>query len=175
MTRKPPNPLDLSEIEQIKVLKASGLSYYAVAKKVGRDSKTVKRCCIDPRNAEEIKEIQRELAGYFEDLSMRLITSVSNEDIERLNGYQRIISAGICVDKLRLLRNESTENISITAVNMRREDRDKRIKEIEARLIEIDGVGEDVEQEKRLGKPLEDKTHNPIDDVERVVEKPNED
>lgn len=125
MARKSPNPLTLCEIEQIKVLKASGLSYYAVAKKVGRDHKTVKRCCQDPRNAEEIKVIQQELASYFEDLSMRLITSVTDEDIQKLNGYQRIISAGICVDKLRLLRNESTENISIEAIHASREDRKK--------------------------------------------------
>ncbi len=33
--KKPPKPLDLYEIEQIKVLKASGDSYNAIAKKVG--------------------------------------------------------------------------------------------------------------------------------------------
>ncbi len=71
MARKAPNPLDLYEIEQIKVLKASGLSYYAVAKKVGRDRKTVKRCYQDPRNTEEIENIRRQMAGYFEDLAIR--------------------------------------------------------------------------------------------------------
>ena len=41
MTRKPPTHLTLSEIENIKVLKASGLTYYAVAKRVNRSVKTV--------------------------------------------------------------------------------------------------------------------------------------
>ena len=116
MARKAPNHLTLSEIENIKVLKASGLTHYAIAKRVGRDSKTIKRCCQDPRNAEEIKSIQRELAGYFEDLTMRMLTSIKDEDISDLSGYQRIISAGICVDKFRLLRNESTENISMDMI-----------------------------------------------------------
>ncbi len=172
MDRKPPNPLDLYEIEQIKVLKASGLSYYAVAKKVGRDHKTVKRCCIDPRNAEEIKAIQRQLASYFEDLSMRLITSISDEDIERLNAYQRIISAGISVDKLRLLRNESTQNVCIDTVNMNLKAVRERLAELRERQAKR--IGEDYETlhepksellenpenlEKKLA--LENKTHTP--------------
>jgi hypothetical protein len=172
MAKKPPKPLDLYEIEQIKVLKASGLSYNAVAKKVGRDHKTIKRCCMNPRNAEEIKTIQRELAGYFEDLTVRFITSISDEDIKKLNGYQRVIAAGIAVDKFRLLRNESTENISINAIHSRREDRNKRTEELRREREKMTGVDEDVEQEKQLA--LEDKTHNPIDDVEKVVEIPNE-
>ncbi len=144
------------EIEQIKVLKASGLSYYAVAKKVGREPKTVKRCCMDPRNAEEIKDIQRELASYFEDLSMRLITSISDEDIERLNAYQRIISAGISVDKLRLLRNESTQNLAIDVVK-------RDWKEVQARLEELrerraKRIGEDYET---LHEPKSELLENP--------------
>ncbi len=179
--KKPPKPLDLYEIEQIKVLKASGLSYCAVAKKVGRSNKTVKRCCMDPRNAEEIKEIQRELAGYFEDLSMRLITSISDEDIERLNGYQRVIAAGIAVDKCRLIRNESTENISIDAIRANRKDIAERIMELKIERAEMDGGNYEAEDQelkekvlRKLGKPVVDTTHVPIDDVEKAVEKPNE-
>ncbi len=182
MARKSPNPLAVYEIEQIKVLKASGLSYYAVAKKIGRDSKTVKRCCMKPRNADEIKNIQRELAGYFEDLSMRLITSISDEDIERLNGYQRVIAAGIAVDKFRLLRNESTENISIDDIRAKREDLAERIMELKIERAEMDGGDYEAEDKKlkekvlgKMGKFVEDTTHVPIDDVEKVVEKSNED
>ncbi|MHC4269348.1 MAG: helix-turn-helix domain-containing protein [Planctomycetota bacterium] len=149
MTRKPPTPLTLSEIEKIKVLKASGLSFYAVAKRVGREPKTVKRCCQDPRNAEEIKSIQQELASYFEDLSMRLITSVTDGDIEKLSGYQRVISAGICVDKLRLLRNESTENISMQTINANREDLEERKILLEKRLFELTGVNSETRLKKR--------------------------
>ncbi len=156
MARKSPNPLTLYEIEQIKVLKASGLSYYAVARKLGRDSKIIRRCCQDPRNAEEIKDIQRELASYFEDLSMRLITSISDEDIERLNAYQRIISAGISVDKLRLLRNESTQNLAIDVVK-------RDWKEVQARLEELrkrqaKRIGEDYET---LHEPKSELLENP--------------
>ncbi len=156
MARKTPNHLDLFEIEEIKVLKASGLSYYAVAKKVGRDHKTVKRCCQNPRNAEEIKVIQRELAGYFEDLSVRLITSITDEDIEKLNCYQRVIAAGISVDKLRLLRNESTENISMAVIVDNIEERKRQIKEAGARIAKLTGEieveGEGIEKARKTGR-----------------------
>ncbi len=163
MAKKPPKPLDLYEIEQIKVLKASGLSYYAVAKKVGRDHKTVKRYCMDPRTAEEIKEIQRELAGYFEDLGVRLITSISDEDILKLNCYQRVIAAGIAVDKFRLLRNESTENINIHEVHANIEDTEERIIELKIKIAEMTGEDQKLKEKvlKKLGKPVEDKTHTP--------------
>lgn len=181
MAKKPPKPLDLFEIEQIKVLKASGLSDYAISKKVGRDHKTVKRCCMNPRNAQEIKEIQGFLAGYFEDLGMRLITSISDEDILKLNCYQRVIAAGIAVDKFRLLRNESTEIISIDEMDRNIEDGQERIIELEQRIFEVTGEDYEAERKKlrekalrKLGKPVVDTTHTPIDDVEKIVEKTNE-
>jgi hypothetical protein len=137
--KKPPKPLDLYEIEQIKVLKASGLSDNAVAKKVGRARKTVKRCCMKPRNAEEIEVIRQALASHFEDLTMRLITSISDEDILGLSAYQRVIAAGISVDKLRLLRNESTQNVSIDVIIRDRKFVQDRLKELRERRSKRNG------------------------------------
>ena len=163
--KKSPVHLDLFEIEQIKVLKAGGLTDYAIAKKVGRDRKTVKRCYMDPRNAEEIEAIQGELAGYFEDLTMRLITSITDEEIIKLNVYQRVIAAGIAVDKFRLLRNESTEKISIDVINISRERVRERLIELEKKKAKRSGVDYEA---KRIGKPVENETHDPVDDVEKV-------
>ncbi len=137
MTRNPPTHLTVSEIENIKVLKASGLTHYAISKRVGRSVKCIKRCSENPRNAEEIKEIQSELAGYFEDLTMRLLTSISDSDIDKLSGYQRMISAGISVDKSKLLRNESTHNVSLDVIHSNMAERQKRRQELLAELGEF--------------------------------------
>ncbi len=134
MNRNPPTHLTVSEIENIKVLKASGLTNYAVSKRVGRSVKTVKRCCETPRNAEAIKEVQCRLAGYFEDLAMRLITSITDEGIDKLNTLQRVTSAAISVDKLRLLRENSTENIAIAASRASVSEMDQQIIELEKKL-----------------------------------------
>ena len=112
MNRRPPTPLDLKEKEKIKVLRASGKTYHAISKEIARDPKTVKKACLEPQIAREIKEIKEELAVFFEDMAKRMITSITDEDINKLSAYQRVLSSGISVDKMRLLRDESTENVS---------------------------------------------------------------
>jgi hypothetical protein len=155
-------PLNFDEIEQVKILRANGLTYNAISLKINRNPKTVKKACLVPEIAEEIREMQEELADSYEGLSRRMIDSISDEDIEKLNAYQRTISSGICTDKMRLLRNESTSNISIAA-NI--EETERQIKEVEARIdkltgeIEMENQGNQENLEKRLA--LENKTHTP--------------
>jgi len=116
MSRKPPNPLTVKELETIKALRASGLTYHAIAVEISRDPKTIKRACLEPEAQEQIQVIKEELAGMFEGLAKRMITSISDEDILKINAYQRTISAGISTDKMRLLKGQSTENLAIDAV-----------------------------------------------------------
>ncbi len=116
--------------------------------------------------AQDITEIQEELADAYEALSRRMIESITDEDILALNAYQRTIASGICTDKMRLLRNESTENISIDALRDNMEARAERIMELKIRLAEKRGVDYEAEQQKlkekvlrRLEKPVEDKAY----------------
>jgi hypothetical protein len=158
-------PLNFDEIEQVKILRANGLTYNAISLKINRNPKTVKKACLVPEIAEEIREMQEELADSYEGLSRRMIDSISDEDIEKLNAYQRTISSGICTDKMRLLRNESTSNISIAAIDANIEETERQIKEVEARIdkltgeIEMENQGNQENLEKRLA--LENKTHTP--------------
>ena len=115
MSRKPPNPLTVKELEQIKVLRASGLTYHAIAVETNRDPKTIKKACLEPEASTQIQEMKQELADMFEGLAQRMITSISDEDIQKINAYQRTVSAGISTDKMRLLKGQSTENIAVDA------------------------------------------------------------
>ncbi len=135
--------LSFHEIEQIKVLRASGLTFHAISLELKRDPKTVKRTCLDPMVASEIMEIQEELADAYEGLGRRMIDSITNEDIQKLNAYQRTIASGICTDKMRLLRNESTQNISVDDINksieeLKNEEREL-MKELTGENPESDG------------------------------------
>ncbi len=112
---------------------------------------------------------------------MRLLTSISDEDILKLNCYQRVIAAGITVDKLRLLRDQSTENISINEIKRSLEETREERMRLEIEISEKDGGVYEAEQKKlkekvlkKLGKPVVDTTHTPIDDVEKVIEIPND-
>ncbi|MEW6214967.1 MAG: helix-turn-helix domain-containing protein [Nitrospirota bacterium] len=116
MTKRPPNPLTVKELEQIKALRASGLSFHAISKEIKRDPKTVKKACLEPQTANEIQVMKEELANFFEDLARRMITSITEEDIQKINAYQRTLSAGIATDKMRLLKEQSTENIAFHAI-----------------------------------------------------------
>lgn len=155
------NSLDFHEIEQVKILRANGLTYHVISQKIDRYPKTVKKVCLDPMVASEIIEIQEVLADAYEGLSRRMVESITDEDIDKLNAYQRTIASGICTDKMRFLRNESTSNFSIDALHDNMEVRAERIMELKIRQAELKGVDYDAEQQKlkekvlrRLGKPL---------------------
>ncbi len=125
---KRPTPLNVMELEQVKVLRASGLTYHAISKQVDRDPKTIKKACLDPDMATEIEQVKVALADRFEDLAVRMIVSISDKDITRINALQRTTAAAIAVDKRRLLVGLSTQNISISAIveEIHREEREER-------------------------------------------------
>ena len=132
-------PLNYHEIEEIKILRADGLTFHAISQKINRDPKTVQKACLDPVIASEIIEIKEVLADQYENLARRMIDSITEEDIQKINAYQRTIASGICTDKMRLLRNESTDNFSIKLANESIEALDEQIIEAEQRLSELTG------------------------------------
>ena len=148
-------PLAFKEIQALQILRASGLTYNAIAEQINRSPKTIKKACLNPVIASEIKEIQEELADAYEGLSRRILESITQEDIQKLNAYQRMIAAGIATDKMRLLRNESTENISMAKVEMNRKEIAVKCAEVEKRIREL--KGEKTETHQKKSKALEDK------------------
>ena len=116
MPKRPPDRLNTEELEQIKALRASGETYHAIAKRISRDPKTVKKACLEPVAANDIKAKQEKLANLFRDLACRMIANIKDEDIEKINAYQRTVSAAVATDKLRLLSGASTANICIASM-----------------------------------------------------------
>ena len=112
MTRKPTNPMTLQEIERAKALSALGKSYHAIGLELDRDSKTIKKHLTKPQVAKDIKELKKEIASLYEDLSQQILRSITCADIKEAKLRDRVISAGVCTDKARLLNDESTANIS---------------------------------------------------------------
>ncbi len=157
MTRRPPTSLNQKEISQIKVMKASGLTHFAISQKINRDPKTVKSCCLKPEIAVEIEEMKQDLADMFEDMARQLIASISYDDILKINAYQRMVSAGIATDKMRLLRNESTTNVSIENINLSKEETEKQIIELEEEMSAITGIDYQEERIKLREKVLREK------------------
>jgi len=49
-----------------------------------------------------------------------MLFSISDQDIEKINAYQRTVAAGIATDKMRLLKDQSTENVHLIVEMIKR-------------------------------------------------------
>lgn len=124
-------PLTLQEQEKAKTLSASGKTPHSIAKELNRSPHTIKRYLSCPEAQGEIQVIKQELADMYEILARRMIDSIADKDIEKINAYQRTLSSGIAIDKMRLLRDQSTENIDIMSMVL---DLDKIINQCQEAL-----------------------------------------
>ena len=113
MVKKSRLRLTTSELEQVKVLRASGMTCYAVAQRLGRSHHTIAAACRKPEMAAEIEKVKATLAGRFENVALRMLTAISDKDINALDGYKKTLSAAIAADKYRLLSGQSTANLAI--------------------------------------------------------------
>ena len=98
----------LSEEEKTRAttLHASGKSVYATARALDRSPHTVKKFLRKPEIVKQVGIQREELAGMFDNVAERTLRSVTPEDVEKASLQQKMVSAGICVDKAALLRGE---------------------------------------------------------------------
>ena len=107
------SPLTDEEKQKATVLHASGKTIYAVARTLGRSPHTLKRFLRSPDVQGEIG-VQREvLAGMFDNVTERTLSSVTDEDIRKSSLQQKMVSAGIAVDKAAMLRGELPPTINV--------------------------------------------------------------
>lgn len=105
--------LDDTDRATIALLAAEGKTANAIAKIVSRDPKSVRSQLAKPEMVERISEYQERLAEKFEKLTDKILDNVSEEDVRKASLQQKVISAATALDKMRLLRHQSTNNISI--------------------------------------------------------------
>jgi len=104
----------LEEKEKIKVMYASGESYRAIAQAIGKAPNTIKHYLkSSPAVMVEVAEKKKDLIALYGELAERMVVSISDKDIEKINALQRTIASATAVDKMRLLRDESTDNVSL--------------------------------------------------------------
>ena len=105
--------MTLEEQTQVKALLAVGFSPTAIGKRLNRDHKTIAVYAKKPDTVSEVYALKEDLADSFEELARRMIESITDDDITEINAYQRTIAAAAATDKMRLLRNQSTDNLSM--------------------------------------------------------------
>jgi hypothetical protein len=105
--------LTVEEVAKAKSFSALGYSCRHIARELGRSPHTVARLLKTPEVIAEVSTQKLELADLFEKLTRETLESITTSDIEEASLLQRVTSAGIMVDKTRLLRGESTSNIDV--------------------------------------------------------------
>lgn len=101
------------ERQQIAILAAQGITPHAMSKDLGRDEKTISKALKEPEVMVLVEEAKGKLADVYESTARRMLASITDADILKINAYQRTVASGIATDKMRLLRGESTSNQSI--------------------------------------------------------------
>jgi hypothetical protein len=94
--------LSSKEKSKILTLTASGMGTSSVAAQIKRHKRTVRNFLSQP-------EAKEALDNILERLCRQTLANVSPENIEKSTLIQKITSAAIMIDKIRLLRNEPTQ------------------------------------------------------------------
>lgn len=103
--------VDKIEKRQIVTLAATGKSKLAIAKAMGRDPKTIRNVLKNPDMMIVKADIEAKLACKFEELTSAILDSVTEDDLEKASLQQKAISAATMLDKARLIRGQSTQNV----------------------------------------------------------------
>lgn len=109
---KKSGPLTMEEKQQVALMTAEGRTPNYIGKALSRDRKTIAAALAKPETAELVEERRTDLADMYETLSRRMVDSITDEDITKINAYQRTVASGIATDKMRLLRGQSTANLA---------------------------------------------------------------
>ena len=117
-TAKKTDRVDVMEKQQIATLAATGKSNRAIARATGRDPKTVASTLKQPEVIEMRENAQELLADKFEQRAETIVDSITTGDIERASLQQKAVSAGILLDKSRLIRGQSNVNIAVMMASL---------------------------------------------------------
>lgn len=91
-----------------------------------------------------VDRVKKSLPALLYELATQGITSITFEEIKKLNPLQRVTMAAIAIDKSRLLEGLSTENIGIVPLVQRIDDEIKAAKQQQAQLMELVNKGNGV-------------------------------
>ena len=96
-------------------LRAMGHSYRTIAKHIGSDKSTVHMWVNDIKENNPLNDvagrIKKQLASKQYMLSNGILSSITDEDIQKASLMQKITSSSILIDKARLIEGEATESI----------------------------------------------------------------
>jgi hypothetical protein len=101
------------EVKKARALAAVGYAPRRIAREMSRSAHTITKVLRSPEAVAEVKALKKDLADLYEQRNYEILESVSKQDIAKANLRDKVVSAAICSDKMRLLREQSTNNINV--------------------------------------------------------------
>lgn len=105
--------IEKSEQRTVALLAANGASVNKISKQTGLHHNTVKKVLQQDDIVALKTDIEGRLADKFELLAESILNSVSEDDLLKASLQQKSISAATMLDKSRLIRGQSTQNIAV--------------------------------------------------------------
>jgi hypothetical protein len=108
--------LTSEEQEKAEILAASGQTANYIAKGMGRNRRTVAKFLNEPDVRQKVSAQREVLAEKFSQAADRIVSSITPEDISKATLQQKMIAAGVAVDKAAILRDELPPTINLSMV-----------------------------------------------------------
>lgn len=109
-----------------------GLNYTEIAKLVGCSKQAVANRFNKVQYVpQQLKQFRDSKAEIYEFMQSQLVNTLSQSDLKRMAPDRRIWSIAVLEDKIRLIRGQSTENVSIAGTL---NSIDSRIQELRKKL-----------------------------------------
>jgi hypothetical protein len=83
---------------------------------MGRSHHTLQKFLDKPEVQKQVSVQREELAGMFDHVAHRIIGAVTPEDVTKATLQQKMVSAGIAVDKAASLRGEIPTTVNVTVL-----------------------------------------------------------
>ena len=106
-------PLIPEEKAKIALLTAQGESARAVGRELGRSAQTVTKALKEPETALQVQTISERLADKFEKQAEAALDGITKEKIQVAGVRDLSVSAGILIDKGRLIRGQNIGTVSV--------------------------------------------------------------
>jgi hypothetical protein len=116
MKKKGDVALTAPEIAKVKRFASLGYAPRRIAREMSRSAHTIAKVLRSPEAVAEVKALKKDLADLYEQRNYEILESVTKQDIAKANLRDKVVSAAICSDKMRLLRDQSNANVNVSVL-----------------------------------------------------------
>lgn len=133
-------PISSFDVQRAIKLRLQGLSYQEIGDLLGVTKQAIHyrlhKQFGNDESIEEFRAFKNNKDSYLEWIQHRIAASIDDDDIKTMKNKRGLTDLAILEDKIRLIRGQSTENISVNALQMSLEDLERKRQELLSQLVD---------------------------------------